>query len=334
MPSPGTPRARSARPGFTLIELLVVISIIALLIGILLPALGAARGVARSGVCMSNMKQLGVGQAAYSAAFNDWIAGPNTSGGELTRQKAAYAFKNTGSEPTQNYDWISPTVGGDLGLPGPRRERTQRIFENDFRCPENEVRYADAINKGSDYTGDIQWLTNSYSILHSWTTNWTNNSGNGTQVFIPSFMRSAFDVEEGYRGRLDRIGDVSGKAYVVEGTRYHHYGNDETTFNGATFDAFGGNYGTAGPVMASLTANGDPYRGAIPGAPEAAVQRSKELAYRHGDGDMNSLFFDGHVESLGMADSLDVNLWIPSGSTVKNAAATPDPDDTNGQIIR
>ncbi len=59
------------RKGFTLIELLVVISIIALLVGILLPALSAARRTARSMICQNNLRQIGIGIWAYSYENQD-----------------------------------------------------------------------------------------------------------------------------------------------------------------------------------------------------------------------------------------------------------------------
>lgn len=106
--APGTIRSRpherrTVLIGFTLIELLVVIAIIALLLGILLPAMSKAREVSTLTVCGANMRQIGVGIAAYSSEFSVIPAGPNVSA------MATVLEANDGTLATSQI-WTGPQV--------------------------------------------------------------------------------------------------------------------------------------------------------------------------------------------------------------------------------
>ena len=113
---------RRGSRGFTIVELLVVVSIIALLIGILLPAIGRARDQARQTLSLANLRQLGQAHGTYASDWSDrqfTLVRDDISryGNSPTQAMGGYLSATGSDHPGIILGW-GTTLGGGSGLIG------------------------------------------------------------------------------------------------------------------------------------------------------------------------------------------------------------------------
>ncbi len=330
--TPTRPRSRPHRYGaFTLIELLVVISIIALLISILLPVLGNAREAARQSVCLGHLRGAGQGLAVYYTTHKGWLPGPGTSGSQLTVDGNYSSLIPGSDKPTQNFDWVSPTLGGDLGLPTDAAERVAALFNEEFRCPANQETYSSmAFGDLTPPAASLPLSVSSYSTPSQFHVLWRPfPGGNPPDIYARSFVAAAVEGPVGYEPKIDRVGQASLKVSAMDGARYVDKNTGVITFNTSAKQIDGGNFGTWGPAMFKVINNGNPYKRDN----AAQEQFSRRFAYRHNGETMNASYFDGHGAAMDVKESHRVTPFFPSGSVVNSTANLDDDSVAAGDII-
>ncbi len=310
-------RSRFNSRAFTIIELLVVVSIIALLIGILLPAIGKARDAARLTQSQSNIKNVGTACVTYASEFSDrqvthiddYISRYGTAATAFANYAAAHngthhPWHDLGTDANGD-TWGFDSVAGNWGVFVPidfsdkfgafrlingrplNLYMSNRLYDPVWFAPKDSV-VVTAVETRFDYPGEFdatgnfaQMVMSSYCFSPAAMFNpavLSKATGSNTYYTDPSTM------ESGYKSpALSQAAYASQKTHIME---HHWLQNRKVACN---------------PLMTSTSMECEPYYFNAAGS-------SSPVA----------VFYDGHVGPAGCYDSEQADARISSQTAGSN----------------
>ncbi len=274
---------RKRSRGFTLVELLVVISIIALLISLLLPALSRAKAEANSVACLAKLRSIGQLTLEYTTTYNDSLP-PSAVNYEGAWIDLLF----------QMYVGTPVTIDGLANGIAPNNGYWSGAWHNGFISFNKNVNANNYIQK---YNG----LFLDPSSMSQANSNWNNSYAANVQVFIsnPSYGQTGYDTVQTLK--ISQIPNPSTVFMVADSSLW--YGNQGwPDFDGMTYtyqiqaDCL--------PNIYSPTADMNPacYYGTgntdLPGGGKYPGIRYRHMDFGPNQGQANMVFADGHAASI------------------------------------
>ena len=299
-----TPIHRPAR-AFTLIELLVVISIIALLIAILLPALGSARKSAENVICKSRMRQLAIGWQMYADSNSD-ISVPGQPGRFADESKNLYQL---GNGVQYRPRWFA-VIGAEAGFDAYSKPSPYRADEHSIQVDGSEVFQCPTV---PDWTST---RNSAFGYNHQFLGNTRFNNLDGDETAFINFpVRTSSIASSQTVLAADSAGTAAGKpknrreANLPDGSR----DTDATPLH-----AMGGHGYIIDPPR--LADSGSDYAD-----PRFRADQHRSAPDQRHAGKANVSFCDGHVESQSLKD-------LGYATNTDGAVAARGPETSNGKF--